>query len=1216
MIGVGVTDAPGDLSRILVVAPHTPDRDLVRRLRTAGFSVQEVRSAKRLPAALAQAEASAIVVDTPGAADLPWIARVVASAGATPVVVLTSERHAESDLQIRRAGAAEVLSADQHEALFDVLRHVQPPAAPAPGSAEAPPLPMAAPLAWCATALGGVVLAGWWFGLGGLTHVLPGLPTMKANTALMFVLLGTAVGLAAGRRARRVTLLLAVAAAVIATLTLLEYAAGRSLGIDTLLARDAQAAQPGRPSPYTALAFLLGAATVLAYVRSAPRGWAQALLFSFVVVVLAATIGYAYGSERLRGVSLATGVAVNTIVGLLLLAVAIPALRPDGPPVSWLRTPGMTGVLYRRFLPVALLAPPVLGGIWLAVVGSQNEGAINAMTLLAASMVAVLVAVLSGTMQRLDELAAHQRRAETRLQQSEARWHRISMLSPSGLQELDPSGSCVSVNPRWSEITGLPPRAAWRDGWLDAVEPADRARMTAAVRDLVDGARELHEEHRVRRPDGSTIWVSARGTSIEVPGGHLAGALIASTDITPLKLAYEASAAREALLKGLLDSWPGNAIVYDAHGGAIEMINRPGAHAMGIDVDAAIGRSIYDVLPDEASNETRERDARILQTGEPLIYEAHLGDRAFSATKFLLPEVAGEPMRLAAIGVEITEQLRLQRAFYAAQEDFRHAFTNAPVGIALADTTTRFTKVNPALSTLLGYDEHLLLSTSLTALVHPDDAASLDAELGGLADGTLASVSTELRLLGAEKDPIWVAVRASIIRNDEGAPLHLLMHLLDVSQRRRHEQQLQDMADRDALTGLANRRSFLRDLDHHLREIARYGPAGALLMLDLDQFKLVNDNLGHSAGDKLIVSVATVLRAALRDADTVARLGGDEFAVLLPRADRAEAEAVATRLLDAIRTHASVQSGSRPRRATASLGITLFDAETRTAEEWLADADLAMYDAKEAGRDQWAHFASEHFAEPRMKAHIAWVERIRRALEEDRFCLYAQPIRDLETGTVGRYELLLRLIAENGDIVPPGVFLYIAERYDLIQEIDSWVARQAIALLAADPEIVLAANVSGRSLDDHALLGIVEEGLRQTHVNPERLHFELAETAAIANVQLARQFAERVADIGCRFALDDFGAGFGSFYYLKHLPFDYLKIDGEFVTSCRSSLTDQLIIEAVVGMAKGLGKETVAEYVRDADTEAFLREHGVDYAQGFHVGRPVPIVDLLAAPRE
>jgi diguanylate cyclase (GGDEF)-like protein len=392
----------------------------------------------------------------------------------------------------------------------------------------------------------------------------------------------------------------------------------------------------------------------------------------------------------------------------------------------------------------------------------------------------------------------------------------------------------------------------------------------------------------------------------------------------------------------------------------------------------------------------------------------------------------------------------------------------------------------------------------------------------------------------------------------------------------------------------------------------RFGTEGAVLLLDLDHFKFVNDTLGRDAGDELIASVAGILEETLGSTDIWAHLGGDTFAVGLAAADRPRAEAVAETLVTSIREQAARDAGPSSRGTSVSLGISSLDGGARTGEEVLTEAELTMYDAKRAGGDRWAHALQEAGVEPRMKEQIAWVERIRRVLQEGGFCLYAQPIVNLQTGAVDQHEVLLRLIEDDGRVLTPDKFLGVAERYDLIQEIDRWVLRSAIAMLGEHPDLVLEVNVSGKSLNDDALLAFIESELAEAGVRPWRLIIEITETAAITDIDVARRFAKRLRALGCRFALDDFGSGFASFVYLKHLPFDYLKIDGEFIAGCRHNRTDQLVIEALVMIARGLGIQTIAEFVADDETRCFVERQGIDYAQGYAVGRPAPLSNLFA----
>jgi EAL domain-containing protein (putative c-di-GMP-specific phosphodiesterase class I) len=301
-------------------------------------------------------------------------------------------------------------------------------------------------------------------------------------------------------------------------------------------------------------------------------------------------------------------------------------------------------------------------------------------------------------------------------------------------------------------------------------------------------------------------------------------------------------------------------------------------------------------------------------------------------------------------------------------------------------------------------------------------------------------------------------------------------------------------------------------------------------------------------------------------------------------------------------------------RVTASIGVAMFDGLTDI--EVLAYADLAMYEAKETGRNRFAIYRPTTGGKERGSTRFVEAERIRHALEEDRLILYCQPILDLGKNEICQYELLLRLPDEvRGEPLPPSAFLYGAERFGLIQAIDGWVVRKAIALIAeharAGLKLVLNVNLSGKSIGDRKLAALIEKALDEAEIDPARLNFELTETAAIANVEDAKAFASRLRGRGCLFALDDFGAGFGSFYYLKNFPFDCLKIDGDFIRSLTTSPMDRLVVEAIVSIARGMGKKTVAEFVGDEETIRLLREIGVDCAQGYHVGMPRPVSEVL-----
>jgi diguanylate cyclase (GGDEF)-like protein/PAS domain S-box-containing protein len=553
------------------------------------------------------------------------------------------------------------------------------------------------------------------------------------------------------------------------------------------------------------------------------------------------------------------------------------------------------------------------------------------------------------------------------------------------------------------------------------------------------------------------------------------------------------------------------------------------------------------------------------------------------------------------------------RGLREVRERFESAFDNAPIGMALIAMDGRWLQVNDALCRITGYTGDELKATTLGAITYPDDI-DLDAQyLGQLRAGQIPSYQVEKRYRHAWGHHVWVLVTSSMVRDEQRNPLYIVTQVQDISERKELAGRLEYVVDHDFLTGLFNRRHFEQELAKETARAARYGAPGAVLLIDLDNFKDVNDTFGHRAGDDVLKGVAGLLRERLRHTDIVARVGGDEFAALLTQTDADQAQIVADEVVKALGRETAMLA-DQSIRITASVGVAMFDGLTDI--EVLAYADVAMYEAKETGRNRFELYRPLKDGRERGSERLAEAERIRRALEEDRLVLYCQPILDLGTNEICQYELLLRLPGEErGELLQPSAFLYRAERSGLIQAVDAWVVRKAILLIAAHARagirLVLNVNLSGKSIGDRKLAALTEDALAEAGIEPDRLILELTETAAISNIEEAKAFAIRLHGRGCRFALDDFGAGFGSFYYLKSLPFDFLKIDGDFVRGLTTNPMNQLVISAIVSIARGMGKKTVAEFVADEQTARLLLKLGVDFAQGYHIGMPRPVSEVL-----
>jgi diguanylate cyclase (GGDEF)-like protein len=442
--------------------------------------------------------------------------------------------------------------------------------------------------------------------------------------------------------------------------------------------------------------------------------------------------------------------------------------------------------------------------------------------------------------------------------------------------------------------------------------------------------------------------------------------------------------------------------------------------------------------------------------------------------------------------------------------------------------------------------------------------------------------------------------------------------LREAGVRREHrlaEATIRHLAYHDPLTGLFNRYQFERRL-HECLAAARDGEQPhALFYLDLDQFKVVNDTCGHVAGDELLKQVALLLHAHVREKDTVARLGGDEFGLLLENCPLDRARRIAANLLLAINDHRFTWMG-KTFAIGGSIGLVAIDAASDSVGDLLGKADVACYAAKDLGRNRIHVFQEDDLELSRRQGEMHWVSRIHWALERDRFTLYRQnilPLRD--HAAPGFREVLIRLRDEDGNLVAPGAFLPAAERYNLAPAVDRWVVRQLFKTLARqdrlahdDPEIYFV-NISGSTLNDDKFYDFVGAQLRETGLPPSRFCFEITETAAIANLSRAVSFINDIRSKGCRFALDDFGAGMSSFSYLKTLPVDFLKIDGGFIRDIVSDPMDRAIVEAINHIGHAVGLKTIAEFVENDEICRELRRLEVDYAQGFGLHRPEPMED-------
>ncbi len=464
-------------------------------------------------------------------------------------------------------------------------------------------------------------------------------------------------------------------------------------------------------------------------------------------------------------------------------------------------------------------------------------------------------------------------------------------------------------------------------------------------------------------------------------------------------------------------------------------------------------------------------------------------------------------------------------------------------------------------------------------------------------DNSIYDVEVHLQLMKNNQDTVFSAI------------------IMDITDRKRAQEELTFQASHDSLTKLVNRYEFERRAMRLLSTEHQDKDEHALCYLDLDQFKVVNDTCGHIAGDELLRQISVVLKDTVRKRDTLARLGGDEFGVLMEHCSLGHAHRVSTSLLKAIQDYQFLWE-EHTFKIGVSMGLVSITGATTNITELLMKADAACYMAKEKGRNRIQIYHSDDSDTVQRHGEMQWVARLHRAIDEGRFCLYAQTIIPLEGRHERHYELLVRMLDEQGKLIPPGAFLPAAERFDLISKIDRWVVNKSLSLLMSNPVFCkqvefISINISGQSLTEINFQDFIILQLNETRIDGSKICFEITETAAISNLTMAINFISSLKVLGCRFALDDFGSGLSSFGYLKNLPVDYLKIDGMFVKDIVSDKIDHAMVKSINEIGQVMGMQTIAEFVENDEIKGMLREIGVNYAQGYGVGKPQLFDELL-----
>lgn len=551
------------------------------------------------------------------------------------------------------------------------------------------------------------------------------------------------------------------------------------------------------------------------------------------------------------------------------------------------------------------------------------------------------------------------------------------------------------------------------------------------------------------------------------------------------------------------------------------------------------------------------------------------------------------------------EQTHVMKELLRSEEKFRAIFEKAAIGIALGDLEGWLLETNPAFQSMLGYTGEELRGMRFADITHPEDITADVILHRALIAGKHDHFQIEKRYIRKDGQVIWAQLTVSLVRGLHGEPPLAMGMVEDITKRKQYKDQMEYLATHDYLTKIPNRYLLEENLKQTVAE-AKNGRSSALLLIGVDNFKLANDVLGHMAGDNLLITIVSLLKQNLRQEDFMARFAGDEFAVLLHGVTAEEAKDFADDLRKAIeQQEMCIFSSKNCINLTVSIGVVVVDG-THDFDKLLSHAEVALQAAKESGKNKVRLvYPNEEYLSNISKTNEI-ITLIRAGLKENRFVLFFQPVFNIVNEEITHHEVLLRLRDQEGVLIPPGKFIPIAEHFGLMSQVDRWVVQNAVKALHKWPHIKLFVNLSGASLGDEELFEFIEKEIISCGVDPSRIGFEITETAAVKDFVQTERWIRRLKELGCSFALDDFGIGFSSFSYLRLLTVDSIKIDGSYVRQITEDPTSLALVQAIHTVAQALGKSTIAEFVESESTLEALRGLGINYVQGYYLGRPAP----------
>lgn len=876
------------------------------------------------------------------------------------------------------------------------------------------------------------------------------------------------------------------------------------------------------------------------------------------------------------------------------------------------------GTWYSRFWHTYLLA---VAGSMLTIIGylMSPEGGIYWMVLL--NRILALMAIWTVAFL----VVTSRKQAEKRLESSEQRFLDVARASTDWFWEMGPDLRFCYFSERFSKATGISSKGIIGTRQTDHTyiqEAADEAQKWNHHIETLKAHKPFSDfEYDVKRNDGTICYVRTSGTPVFTADGNFQGYRGTGTNITGRKETENRLHRQNIIMQKAEQVANFGYWMWDEVNHRCLHCSDGLAHLRGMTVEkymdlmSGIEADRQRVHPDDAPM-MNELWKRIRMLGEQYSAEyriKHTNGEVRWVQEVGAPlEVSEARVVLTSVGItyDITEQKQRQKELRILSRAVEHS--SSAVIIVDLDGTIEY--INSKFSEITGYSSKEVIGKTPRLLISGE---TTDLEYIKLWKMIRSGEEWKGELHNCRKDGSFYWSRNSIspVKNEDGVVTHYISIHDDVTDELELKQQLSYQASHDSLTGLINRAEFERRAERLLASSAQNKEEHALCFMDLDQFKVINDTCGHTAGDELLRQLGKLLQGAVRHRDTLARLGGDEFGVLMEHCTLEQASRLAESLECTIKDF-NFAWEERSFRIGVSIGLVAINQSTPNFTELLKRADAACYMAKDLGRNRIHVYHPEDSELAQRHGEMQWVARINQALEDDRYCLYAQPILPLTDSKHLHYEMLLRMIDETGEVVAPGAFLPAAERYDLIGNLDRWVVENALDLLVENPAFVdgihfISINLSGSSLTSGDFLDFIMGQLKKTRIEAGKVCFEITETVAISNLAAAKTFITVLQEIGCHFALDDFGSGLSSFGYLKNLPVDYLKIDGMFVKDIVDDPIDRAMVKSINDVGQIMGMQTIAEFVENDEIKGILKEIGVNYAQGYGLGIPLPFDEVI-----